>query len=210
MFERVGKLLTGSRRGWLLVLFLAGPFSALLLFFGCKFSSLRHLEELYLQTERTSHAALEQRARKERFLARYAESDPYFLSQHIEPIEFLSLKKEAVRKKIEHPACPNRARLKRELAQYEQMQNRMIFLEEGFKTSKRGMKESDEKLRNPVKLELRDLELVLCSIEGTPIGTFVPSPHAPQMIIKDFSLIRKEDDFYEMDLSLLKREFPRD
>lgn len=210
MFEKIGKFLIGSRRGWLFFILLGGPFCLLLLFFGFKFSSLRELEERYVQTELTSRAALEKRARKERFLERYAKCDPYFISQQVEPIELLFLRKEKLRKQIEHPACPNRAHLRRELAEYEQSQNKIVFLEEGFKTSKRGIKESDEKLRNPVKLELRDLELALCLLENIPIGNFVPYAHSPQIIIKEFSLVQKENGFYEMDLSLLKREFADD
>lgn len=211
MFEQVGRFLVRRCRTWSFFLFLTAPFCFAMLFLAFRFSSLRDLEEEYRRAELIERSALKQRARKGFFLGRYGDCDPYFISQELEKMELLSQRKEELRKKIEHPACWNRAALKSELSDCEQPQNRLSFLEEAFRTSKSGaVKETEEKLRNPIKIEIRDLERILSVIEDVSIGEFSPNERSPQMLIRDFSLTRKENDLYELDLSLLKREFSYD
>ena len=206
MFERLGRFFIHYGRNWHFFLFLTAPFCAVLLFLNFQFFSIRELEEIYFRAAKAAPAALKLREMKERFLERYSNCEANFLAQAVESVPLLFHKRQELRKKISHPGCQDRAALKSELADCEERQNRLVFLEEGFKTEKK-MKETDEKLRSPVKVEMRDLERVLSLIENREIGDCAPLEHSPQMIVKEFSLQRKENDLYELDFSFLKREF---
>jgi hypothetical protein len=203
MFEILGAAVVNRFWGW--SLFFVAPFICVFLFLFYRFTSLQGLEEIFRHAELSSQSALEKRACKEQFLDHYAQSDPSFLSHHLESLPLLSDMRKMLLKQLEHPACAERGIVRKRLKECEKASNRIVFVEERSRSSKR-TKETDQHLLHPVEIGLKDLEQILTIVEEIPIGSFLPIPNVPQLVITECSLSRKNNS-YLLDLALLKREF---
>ena len=207
MFDLISRMLI--HRCKLFFILFAVPILCAFSFLFLRILSLKELENQFADAERHSRIALEKRACKEQFLQRYAQCDPAFLTQRLETLSLLSMQRQELLMRMNHPACGARAALREQLDQCERSSNRLVFIEDANRSSKR-TKEMEIHLLHPVEIDLNDLEQILTALEGIPVGSFQPILIAPQCLITNFSLTKREHERYQLELSMLKREFTHD
>jgi hypothetical protein len=210
-FEPIGRFFFQSgplRRNRLpfFFLLLIVPFLFLSFFLTLRFFSLRDMENQFDAALLRGRAALERRALKEQFLQRYTGFEPYYINQTLESLVLLSKELKERRLLLQHPLCYDREATLRRIAFLEGIENRLTFAEENVRSSKT-VKETEEKLIHPVEIDGDDLDHLLSLIEGVPIGNYTPHPHSPQLLIQDFLLVKKPISTYELNFSMVKREF---
>lgn len=208
LFEPIGRFFFLKTRIWIFFGLVMSPFLIVLAILALRFMALLETEKAFDAAALRGRAALEKRLEKERFLSRYSNSEPYFVDQHLEslPLMQANLKEHLAMKN--HPACRNREGLEKRIAFLESAENRLTFAEENIRSSKR-IKETQERLIHPVEINRDDLEHLLSLIEDVSIGPYQPDPRSPQLLIEDFTLTKKDPATYELNLSLMKREFTR-
>lgn len=167
------------------------------------------LEENFINTCKKAKSALEKKEKKQQFLAKYSEANPYFLDEFIESMPLLSNEKQEIESTLTHPALADKQSLESRL-HFITKDNRLSFTEEAIREHTR-IKETIEKQRHPIQIDEDDLKNLLCRIENIPIGSFSPLKNSPQLIITEFHLIKKETplkkDVLEIEMELIKREF---
>ena len=178
------------------------------LFLSQKSGELEDLEERYAGAARKERLALERKARKERFLARYSNPNPYFLDQQIESFPLLTNERQKLLSLLHHPAFPESQAIKNRLAVLNE--NRLAFTEEKIEVSSQ-MKEVEEKQRHPVQMDESDIKQILSLIEDVPIENYMPTSGSPQILIKELRLKKQETELhtevFEVEMDLIKREF---
>ena len=206
LFEPIGRFFFEKNRLWLLLALLCAPFFAGIAFLSPRFLTLREVEQSFDAAALRGRSSLEKRVQREEFLRRYTASEPYFIDQYLESFPLLQKELKELKSIQNHPACANRDFVQHRIGFIESSENRLAFAEENIRTSKK-VKETDERLLHPVEIDADDLEHLLSLIEDIPLGSNIPYPHSPQLLIQDFSLIKKNRGVYELNLTLLKREF---
>ncbi len=178
------------------------------LFLSQKSGELEDLEERYAGAARKERLALERKSRKERFLARYSNPNPYFLDQQIESFPLLSNERQKLQSLLHHPAFPESQAIKNRLAVLNE--NKLAFTEEKIEVSSQ-MKEVEEKQRHPVQMDENDIKQILSLIEDVPIENYMPTSGSPQILIKELRLKKQETELhtevFEVEMDLIKREF---
>lgn len=208
MFERVGKWILQKKRMPIFFILLAlGPLCAAF-FLYTEQQSLQSLQETSIVALQKAKSAFRRKAKKDTFLAKHTESDPYFLDKEIESLCFLNQEKEKLKGWLAHPAIPNKEKLQRRLQFLDSTENRLSFAEEEIQTSKL-CKETKEKQRYPIEVDAQDLKTLVHLIEETdPLQYTGPRP---QILISEFSMAKKntllQNEVFEIKMDLLKREF---
>lgn len=205
-FELTGRFFFEKNRVWLFFTLLITPFFLALAVLAPRYFALRETEKTFDAAALRGRCALEKRIEREEFLSRYSNCEPYFIDQCLEALPLLQTNIHELHAMKNHPACKNREALMKRIEFLEGSENRLSFAEENIRSSKR-IKETEERLLHPVEVDANDLERLLSLIEDVAIGGYVPDPASPQLIIQDFSLTQKNNALYELNLSLLKREF---
>ncbi len=206
--EQMGKFFFSRMRPVFFFVLAAFPLLGAVLFLYLEYSQLQDLQQRFAKAARKEKLSFERKERRERFLHRYSQADPYFLDQKIEAFAFLQKEKQHLDALLYHPAFPNHQAFRDRLAFIED--NRLTFIEENIHNSSQ-IKEVDEKQRSPVQMDENDLQKILSLLEDVPVGPYVPSPNSPQILIKDFRLKKQETslqtEVFEVEMDLLKREF---
>jgi hypothetical protein len=205
-FELIGRFFFERNRVVILFIIFSAPFFIVLSLLAPRYFTLLDVEHTFDAAALRGRCALEKRMQKERFLHRFASSEPYFIDQSLESLSFLQKEKSELQLIRNHPACSNRQAVDQRIAFLESAENSLAFAEENIRTSKR-IKETDERQLHPIELDVDDLEHLLSLIEDMPIGAYAPNSHSPQLLIQDFLLTKKDRTVYQLNLSLLKREF---
>lgn len=173
---------------------------------------VQSLEDQYESTLLKAYKSLDTRSRKERFLNRYAGSEPYFLDQAIESVVLLAKEIDLLKSYQNHPAIADKNLIENRLAYLTEGKNRISFIEESIRTGSL-YKETDEKMKKAVEMDEADVKKILSIIENVPIGPFEPNTKSPQLIISNFHLKKKKSPLnqqnFEVKLDLLKREFTK-
>lgn len=206
-FERSGQIFFSRMHPVFFFLLTMLPVLAAACFVFLEKGHLQDLEERFAAAARKEKISLERKARKERFIQRYSQADPYFLDQKIESFPLLLAEKEQLESLLHHPAFPESTVLKDRLQFLND--NRLAFVEENMKTSSQ-WKEVEEKQRRPVQMDEQDLQKILSLIEDVQVGPYIPSNTSPQILIKDFRLKKQEtplNQVWEAEMDLFKREF---
>jgi hypothetical protein len=209
-FERLGMLFFSKIRPPFFFIWVSLP----LLFTGMYILQKRleifELNEQYESTLLKAYKVLDTRTKKEEFLARYFQSEPYFLDQYIESMVLLQNEIDWLLSYKNHPALSENKLVESRLSYLTKGKNRISFLEEATRKSN-VYKETEEKMKKPVEMDAEDIKKFLSLIENTPIADHQPHPKSPQMIITEFCLKKKKSPFdqeiFEVKTSLLKREF---
>lgn len=208
-FEPIGRFFFQQNRVVLLFCILIAPFFLILAILAPRFFALRETEQAFDAAALRGRAALEKRLEKEQFIQRYSHFEPYFVDQCLEALPLLQNNLQELQAMKDHPACKNRAHVMQRIGFLQSAENRLSFAEENIRSSKR-IKETEERLLHPVEIDANDLEQLLCLIEDIPVGEYAPEHQAPQLLIQDFVLTKKDAAVYELNLSLIKREFTHD
>lgn len=174
-----------------------------------QYSTLQELEHRFLDTSQKEKFAMMRKTRKERFIERYRNSDPFFLDKQIESLSFLQKERLKIESLIHHPALVNKPGWQERLGWISGPNNRLAFIEENIRISSK-IKETDEKQRYPVQLDESDLEKLFASVEDIPIGAHQSVDKSPQLIIRNCTIKKIPNLFsevFEVDMELLKREW---
>jgi hypothetical protein len=87
----------------------------------------QELEARFADAASKGKKAIERKTRKERFIQRYSNSDPFFLDNQIESLLFLQKELSAVQAMIDHPALSNKGILQERKAFLESETNRFLI-----------------------------------------------------------------------------------
>ncbi|MBU6382743.1 MAG: hypothetical protein KGQ49_01790 [Verrucomicrobia bacterium] len=208
--EKCGKLFFLQMRPLFFFALAALPFLGASLFLFQESSKMQDLEERFASAAKKERLAMDRRDRKERFIHRYSQSNPYFLDQNIESFRPLQAEKRNLESLLHHPAFPDATAISDRLHFIEE--NALMFQEEKIETSKE-MKETQEHMRHPVQMDESDLKQILALIEDVPIENNSPAAYAPQLLITDFHLKKLETplhtEVFEVRMDLIKREFTK-
>lgn len=192
---------------WLLLIVAPIPF---LIFLSHFFFGLQKLGQLEEEVERihTKMVILQESERKESvLLSSLKNPDPHYLDKHVEALTFLLPEI----KKLETLQLENLEdeQIVKQLQWLKEGGNRLRFSEEQIRHNEL-FRETEEKQQQPIELNEEDLKKLLCLIEGITIWPYGPKEGRPQLIIKDFSLTKKELSSHEkvfvVSMQLIKRE----
>jgi hypothetical protein len=207
-FEKCGKLFFSQIRPLFFFVLLCLPLACAALFLFFQYTEIQNLESRFANSARKAKIALQRKDRRERFLIRYSQVNPYFLDEEIESFSLLQNEKQRLELLLNHPAFPNHQLLKERLSFL--AENRLAFAETNIRTSAQ-VKEVEEKQRHPVQMDEEDLKQILLLIEDLPSESSLASEKRPQIVIKDFRLRKQQTHLqtgiFEVDMELLKREF---
>jgi hypothetical protein len=206
IFEHTGRFFFEKNRFWLFFCLLLFPFVFSWILLSPRFYSLCEEERAFETTFPLAQRALKKRAGKDLFLRRYSHIEPYFIDRYLESFLLLQNEKKECEMMKQHPACSNREAAKRRLEWLQGPDNKMVFVEENLRSSKK-IKETEERLMHPVEIDRDDLEHLLSLIEAVPVGACRPIATSPQLIIQDFRLTRKSPAAFSLNLSLIMREW---
>lgn len=206
--ENLGRFFFTRMRPAFFFILVVFPVVAASLFVYLESAEIQDLEDRLAKLSRKEKIAFERKGRKERFLKRYSNANPYFLDQKIEAFSLLQSEQTRLESLLHHPAFPESHSLKERLAFLGE--NRFAFAEENIRASST-LKEVEEKQRKSVQMDENDLKAILSLVEDLPIDSAVPASGSPQLIIKDFRLKKQETslqtEVFEVEMDLLKREF---
>lgn len=168
------------------------------------------LEVRFADAAKKGKLAIARKMRKENFMKRYSNADPFFLDKHIESLSFLQDERSRISSLIHHPALSNKRMLQERLEFLTSDANHLAFTEENIRISSK-IKETDEKQRHPVQMSENDLHKLLASIEDIAVGENEPIAKMPQLLIRDLGLKKIENpgacEVVEVEMELLKREW---
>ncbi len=206
--KRFGKLCFSQIRPIFFFILLLFPilFSAMLVFLENQ--SFQELEMRFQKAARKEKLAFAKKDRKEVFLHRYSQADPYFLDREIETLPLLQAEQEKLTSLANHPAFLDTAALKNRFDFLQE--NHISFIEQEMRNTPH-IKEVEETLKHPIQLDESDLQKLLSIIDNLPIGSFHPIENSPQLMITEFKMKKLktplQTEVFEVDMSLLKREF---
>jgi len=192
---------------WCLMAIAPIPFFLLLLHFLSNLQTFNALEE-EMHRIHTKSSHMQELQRKEgTLLASLKRYDPHYLEKNVESLTFLlsDIKKwEALQSEnAEDEQISKRLQFLKEGG------NRLVFSEEQTRTNE-SFREIEEKQQHSVEMNEEDLKKLLCLIEGTTIWPYGPKEGRPQLIIKEFTLTKKEispqNKVYIVSMQLIKRE----
>jgi hypothetical protein len=210
--ERIGKFCFGVLNPLYFYFISLAPIFFALVYLLIQKGNLDDKEERFSFACKKGKLALERKSKKERFLNRYRNADPYFIDREIESLAFLEQEKEELSALLKHPALADKRQADSRLQFLSSEENRLAFAEEGIRTSTR-MKETEEKQRHPVQMDEGDLKKLLALLEDLPIEGLSSLENRPQIIVTDFLLEKKDTSLnstvLEVDMKLLKREWIR-
>ena len=140
----------------------------------------------------------------------FRDADHFYIDKNLETLTFLEPEIESMKKLLDNPNYPDDEQLKKRIDQLTGPSNTLIFTE-GVVQSTPLFQEVVETLVHPVEVNVKDLQSILCRIEGVPMGNCVPPPNRPQLIITDFKIDKKtvseNNQVFQLNLKLLRREF---
>ncbi|MBX7066998.1 MAG: hypothetical protein K1X28_07190 [Parachlamydiales bacterium] len=208
--KKCGQLFFMQMRPLFFFILIALPLLGASFFLSQESARAQDLEARFANAAKKERQALERKGRKERFIRRYSDANPYFIDQTIESFPLLLAEKQRLESLLHHPALPESAAFQERIRFINE--NKLAFQEEKIETSKE-MKEVQERIRHPVQMDESDLKQILSLIEDLPIEENLPNEHAPQILIKDFRLKKLETplhtEVFEVEMDLIKREFTK-
>jgi hypothetical protein len=139
----------------------------------------------------------------------FSDVDHFYIDKNLETISLLEPEIESLKGMLKNPNFPPDEAIKKRVGTLTN-DNRLVFTE-GVVQSTPAFQEVTETLVHPVEVSVKDLQQILCRIEGIPLDGCTPPPNRPQLIILDFKLDKKKvsekNEVFLLNLKLLKREF---
>ena len=205
-----GRFFFSKIKPFFFFLFLLLPLLAVFFLLFNENTRIEEVEDRFFAAAEKGKAALDRKAKKERFLRLYSNADPYFLDHQIESLSFLETETRQIESWLKHPALLKKEPFEERLSFLQSGLNQLHFVEESLRTTNR-IKETDEKLRHPVQMDENDLQKTLALIEDLQIGNDLPLKGSPQLIVKELRAKKittpLESEVFEVEIDLLKREF---
>ena len=145
--------------------------------------------------------------KKKQFFSRYSNSEPYFIDQCLESLPLLQTDLQELQAMKNHPACKNREALLKRIDFLKGPENRLCFCRRKYPLYPNGSKKPMSVCSILSKSMSNDLEHLLSLIEDVPIGRISSQSAFSAADHPGFSADKKNNAIYELNLSLLKREF---
>ena len=105
----------------------------------------------------------------------FRDADHFYIDKNLETLTFLEPEIESMKKLLDNPNYPDDEQLKKRIDQLTGPTNSMIFTE-GVVQSTPLFQEVVETLVHPVEVNVKDLQSILCRIEGVPMGRLRAAP----------------------------------
>lgn len=140
----------------------------------------------------------------------FRDADHFYIDKYLETLVFLEPEIEVLQKIANDKNFADDERIKKRLEFLTSQANSLAF-SEGIVQTFPLFQETTETLVHPVEVNALDLQKVLARIEGIGIGSFIPGPNRPQLLITECSLDKKKitdkNEVFLLNLKLVKREF---
>lgn len=187
------------------------PFFVAIYFFSSELEEVdyvdNYLEDLQDQAQRVQNRQAANIAIREK----YKGADHFYIDKNLETLQFLEPELEGLEKLTKNPNYIEDDQIRKRLAFLKGKQNRLSFSESNVQTTP-FFKEVTETLLHPVEVNLSNLKKILALVEGREIGPFKAPIGRPQLLIVDFKIdkksIRENNEVYDLNMKLIKREFP--
>lgn len=208
--EFCGKLCFSQIRPVFFYSFLLIPFVLSGSYLLSRHSYQLQLEARFADAAKKGKIAIERKMRKEKFIKRYSEADPFFIDKQIESLSFLGKERLGLQSLLQHPGLAKTRHFQERLDFLESERNHLVFTEENIRTTTR-IKETEEKGRHSVQMDENDLYRLLATIEDIPLGQYEPISKMPQLFVRDMKMKKIEtplqSEVIEVEMELLKREW---
>lgn len=171
------------------------------------------LDELHANLAEIEYNALIKEKRQAMNMAvrqHFREADHFYIDKHVETLVFLEPEIEQIQALMSDKNFADNDIIKKRLEFLTNGSNALVF-SEGVVHSFPFFQETTETLTHPVEVDASDIQKILARIEAVKIGSFLPGPHPPQLIITEFKCSKKKtnekNEVYLLDMKLIKREF---
>lgn len=148
-----------------------------------------------------------QKTKNDACLSLLKTADRSYLDKHVEPLVLLEPETRRIQAFLSHQK--ENHSLARRLEFLKSGKNRIALVEEKRRAAQQ-LQEVEEKLQHPIELNEEDLKKLLVLIEGVTINPYSPVQGRPQIIFKEFDLVKQmassEEEIYMIDFKLIKRE----
>jgi hypothetical protein len=172
--------------------------------------AISRLEQFELQLEERAYSREKKQAANMAVQSHFHDADHFYIDKYLETLTFLEPEIESLKKLASNPQFPADENVNKRVELLSGPGNRLAFTE-GVVQSTPHFQEVTETQVHPVEVNLHDLQEILCRTEGVPIGSCVPPPNRPQLIILDFRLEKKnvteKNQVFQLNMKLLKREY---
>jgi len=206
IYRKIGKLSIYKKNIFFVIASLLLLVVFVLTFSTYKFLKLNNCEKKLSYLEQKSTTTIAKRKEIKDFIEKTILFDNDFVENKLESLSFLQDEKSILSNLLLHPAFSNSSEIKKRLNFINSNQNKLKFLEENIKNST-FIKEAELTQLNSIEIDEIDLQKILSVIENVKIGTFFPYDDSPQLIIKNFSLDKKNENIFSLNMKIFKREF---
>lgn len=196
----------------LLYIILAGLLPIAIAWFvrSSQLQSITSLKAYEAQLEERAYTREKKQSMNMAIQGHFRDADHFYIDKNLETLTFLEPEIESLKKMSDNPHFPADENIKKRMELLTGPGNSLAFTE-GVVQSTPYFQEVTETLVHPVEVDLSDLQQILCLIEGVSIGTCVPPPNRPQLLILEFKIEKKnvseKNQVFQLNLKLLKREF---
>lgn len=178
--------------------------------FNTKQSQLSSLKEALLDMQQMAFVKEKKQAANMAVRQHYRDADHFYIDKHLETLTFLENEVEGLQKVANNTNFAEDEAVKKRLELLMSANNAFVF-SEGVVESCPQFQETTETLVHPVEISTADLQKILAKVEGVEIGSHLPGPNRPQLMVLDFKLNKKsiseKNEVFVLNLKLLKREF---
>lgn len=144
---------------------------------------------------------------EQKLLTQMKNADSAYLEKEIESLQFLQPEVQKI-KALVHTE-PNNEPLKNRLHFLQDGQNHLHFRQQNFQRIGK-FQEMEAIQDHPVEMNNEDLKQLLALLENRQIGNFAPKSGTPDLIVKNFELIKKplpsNEEIFLVNFELIKRE----
>lgn len=185
------------------------PAIGCLFWFQWKIEQLRNYEATVHALEEKALEVGYQKTRDDACTSLLKTADHSYLSKYVESLILLEPEARRLQAILSHQK-ENRS-LTHRLEFLKSGKNQIVFIEEARRSTEQ-LLEIEENLRHPVELNEEDLKKLLVLIEGVTINPYSPVQGRPQLLFKEFDLVKQsapsEEEIYMINFKLIKRTLP--
>lgn len=196
----------------LIYLMLAGLIPIILSWFSfsSELSQVNELKQRIFNLEEEAFIREKKQASNIAIINHFSDADHFYIDKNLENLSLLEPEIESLKGMLNNSNFPDDDNIKKRLNTLTESANNLIFTE-GIVQSTPNFQEVTETLVHPVEVSVRDIQQILCQVEGIALNGCTPSPDRPQLIILDFKIDKKivseKNEVFLLNLKLLKREF---
>ncbi|HEU64743.1 MAG: hypothetical protein KR126chlam4_00291 [Candidatus Anoxychlamydiales bacterium] len=208
IYRKIGKICIYKKKLIFVLITFSFLIGFVLTFSFYKFSKLNDSEKKLLFLEKKSVSTISKRKEIKDFIEKKILFDKSFVEKKLEHLTFLENEKSILSNLLLHPAFSSSSQIKKRISFINSDQNRLKFLEENIKNST-FIKESDLSQLKSLEIDDIDLQKLLSLLEDVQIDGYFPETLSPQLLIKSFTLSKKRENIFSLNMKIFKREFLR-